>query len=212
LASHLKIAVLALLLLPGAASAAWACKQNGTTLMDENFKNPDPGWGQPDNVAAFTPDGLALTAPVSGSAWRWNANFSMTHNDWCVEVKNPATLPAQLDEDTVGAVGVWFWDKDSQNFFTARVTLDGEASVMRLAGGKWWTVVAPTAISTVKSAPGAVNELEIVTDGGTAQFYVNGSLVTEVQGNAPPNGGAPGIYGESGPKGTTWLFQRARLF
>jgi hypothetical protein len=212
LTSCLKIAAIGLLALCSAGGAASACQHDVNALFDESFKTPDPGWGQADNVAAFTADGLALTPPVSGSAWRWNANYSMARNDWCVEVMSPTKLPDPPDEDAVGAVGVWFWDKDSQNFFTATITLDGQASVMRLAGGKWSTIFAPVKISAVKSAPGAVNEIEVVTDAGSAQFYVNGTRVTEVHGNAPPNGGAPGIYGESGPKGTTWLFKRARLF
>jgi hypothetical protein len=212
LSSSLKVAAIILLSLCGAATAASACQRNGNAILDDNFKNPDPGWGQPDTVAAFAQTGLALTPPVSGSAWRWNANFTMSRADWCVEVMSPAKLPDPADEDSVGAVGVWFWDKDSQNFYTASVTLDGQASVMRLVAGKWQTIVAPAAASSVRTAPGAVNEIEIVTDGNTAQFFVNGAHITDIHGQAPTNGGMPGIYGESGPKGTTWLFQRARLF
>jgi hypothetical protein len=136
----------------------------------------------------------------------------MEKADWCVEVVSPAKLPSPADETAVGSVGVWFWDKDSENFYTATITLDGQASVMHLAAGKWLTVVAPAAAASVKTGPGAVNEIEIVTDGNAAQFFVNGAKITDVSGDAPPNGGAPGLYGESGPTGTTWLFQRARLF
>jgi hypothetical protein len=208
----LKIAAAGLLALCSAAGTASACQHDAKALFDENFKSPDPGWGQADNVAAFTPDGLALTPPVSGSAWRWNASYSMAKNDWCVEVMNPTKLPDPPDEDAVGAVGLWFWDKDQQNFYTAKITLYGEASVWRLAGGQWTTIFPAANTKAVKSAPGAVNEIEVVTNAGSAKFYVNGTLITEVSGNEPPNGGAPGIYGESSPKGTTWLFKRARLF
>jgi len=201
-----------LLSLCGGAATASACQSSGNTVLDDNFKNPDPGWGQPDNIAAFTPISLALTPPVSGSAWRWNGNFTMAHADWCVDVMSPGKLPDPADEDSVGAVGVWFWGRDSQNFYTASITLDGQASVMRLVAGKWLTIVAPAAAASVKTAPGAVNEIEVLTDGNTAQFFVNGTHVTDIHGQAPPNGGAPGVYGESGPKITTWLFQRARLF
>jgi hypothetical protein len=212
LGSSPKIAAVALLALCAASGMASACQGTANALLDDGFKNPEPGWGQADNVAAFTPDGLALTPPVSGSAWRWNANYTMEHADWCVDVMSPAKLPAPADEDTVGAVGVWFWDKDSENFYTATITLDGQASVMRLAGGKWLTIVDPKRAPSIKTVPGAVNEVEVLTTGNTARFFVNGTLVTEIRGQAPPNGGNPGLYGESGPKGTTWLFQRARLF
>jgi hypothetical protein len=212
LSSSLKTALIALLSLCGAAGAASACQHNGNPLLDDNFKNPEPGWGQPDNVTAFTSIGLALTPPVGGSAWRLNSNFTISSSDWCVEVMNPGKLPDPADEDSVGAVGIWFWGKDTQNFYTATITLDGQASVMRLVAGKWLTIVAPAPAPAVKTAPGAVNEIEIVTTGDTAQFFLNGKLVTDIHGQAPANGGSPGVYGESGPKGTTWLFQRAQLF
>jgi hypothetical protein len=212
LASGPKIVAVAFLALCAAAGSASACKGNANAALDENFKNPEPGWGQADNIAAFTPDGLALTPPPSGSAWRWNTNYTMAHADWCIEVMSPAKLPNPANEDTVGAVGVWFWDKDSENFYTATITLDGQASVMRLAGGKWLTIVDLKRAASIKTAPGAVNEIEVVTSASTAQFYVNGVLVTDIRGQAPVNGGNPGVYGESGPTGTTWLFQRARLF
>ena len=210
--ASLKFAAVVLLCLCAAATTATACQRSGNTLLDDNFTNPDPGWGQPDSIAAFTATGLALTPPVSGSAWRWNTNFTMAHSDFCVEVTSPAKLPDPADEDSVGAVGIWFWGKDAQNFYTATVTLDGQAAVMRLVAGKWVTIVAPAAAPAVKTAPGAINEIEIVTAGNSAQFFVNGTRVTDIHGQAPPDGGVPGLYGESGPKATTWLFQRARLF
>jgi hypothetical protein len=200
------------LLCCGTAGAASACQKHTAPVFEDNFKNADPGWGQPDNVAAFTPQGLVLTPPVSGSAWRSNANLSMARGDWCVQVINPTNLPTPADEDAVGSVGVWFWGKDLQNFYTATVTLDGNASVDRLNRGLWQIVVAPVAAPSVKTAPGAMNEIEIVTNGNNAAFYVNGTLITNVTGRPPANGGPAGIYGESGPKGTSWVFPRVVLY
>jgi hypothetical protein len=209
----LKNAAAIVLSLCAATATASACQRNGNALLDDNFKNPDPGWGQPDKIAAFTPTGLALTPPVSGSAWRLNTSVAMASADFCIEVMSPAKLPNPPDEDAIGAVGIWFWGKDLQNFYTATITLDGQAAVMRLVGGKWVTVVAPAAAPSVKTGPAAVNEIEVVTEGNTAKFFVNGTHITDISGAAlPDGGGAPGLYGESGPKGTTWLFPRARLF
>jgi hypothetical protein len=195
-----------------AANAASACQKKSSPLLDDSFKNADPGWGQPDNVAAFTAEGLVLKPPPSGSAWRSNAGFSMARADWCVQIVNPSPLPMPADEDSVGSAGLWFWGKDLQNFYTATITLDGNAEIDRLNRGVWQTVVPPAAASSIKTSPGAANELEIVTNGAAAEFYVNGALVTQFTGRPPANGGAPGIYGESGPQGTTWLFTRATLY
>jgi hypothetical protein len=200
------------MVLCGVTGAAWACQKHTAPVFQDDFKNADPGWGQPDNVAAFTANGLVLTPPVSGSGWRTNANLTMAQGDWCVEVVNPSTLPAVADEDLVGSVGVWFWGSDLQNFYTATITLDGNASIDRLNRGIWQVVVAPASASSVKTAPGAANEIEIVTAGNRAAFYVNGAQITNITGRSPANGGPPGIYGESGPKGTSWLFPHVALY
>jgi hypothetical protein len=207
-----KLVLVGLMVLCGAAGAASACQKKSNPLLDDNFKNADPGWGQPDNIAAFTAQGLVLTPPASGSAWRSNANFTMNRADWCIQVMSPTSLPSPADEDAVGSVGMWFWGRDSQNFYTATITLDGNAEIDRLNRGAWQVVVAPASASSIKTAPGAINELEIVTNGNTASFYVNGVLVSDITGRPPSGGGAPGIYGESGPNGTRWVFPRVTLY
>lgn len=203
---------MAMVVLCGAPAVASACQKHSNPVFQDDFKNADPGWGQPDNVAAFTANGLVLTPPVSGSAWRTNANLTLAQGDWCIEVVNPSTLPAVADQDSVGSVGAWFWGSDLQNFYTATITLDGNASIDRLNRGIWQVVVAPAGASSIKTAPGATNEIEIVTNGNRAAFYVNGALVTNITGRPPANGGPPGIYGESGPKGTSWLIPRVALY
>jgi hypothetical protein len=208
----LKAVLVGVMMLSGAAGAASACQKHTTPVFQDDFKNADPGWGQPDNVAAFTKDGLVLTPPVGGSAWRSDANLSMAQGDWCIEVVNPAALPTPADENGVGSVGVWFWGQDLQNFYTATITLDGNASVDRLNHGIWQTVVPPAAAPSVKTAPGDTNEIEIVTNGNRATFYVNSTLVTTVTGRPPQNGGWPGVYGESGPKGTRWIIPHVALY
>jgi hypothetical protein len=207
-----RLLTVGLLALCGAASAASACQKHTASVFQDDFKNPDPGWGQPDNVTAFTQQGLVLTPPVSGSAWRSNASQSMAQADWCVTVLNPASLPTPADEDAVGSVGVWFWGQDLQNFYTATITLDGKASVDRLNHGVWQAVVTPAPAPAVKTAPGDTNEIEIITRDDRAAFYVNGSLVANITGHPPANVGAPGIYGESGPHGTRWVFPQVALY
>jgi hypothetical protein len=202
----------AMIMLCGTAGIALACQKHTAPVFQDDFKNADPGWGQPDNVAAFTQQGLVLTPPVSGSAWRNNANVSMAQGDWCVQVISPTSLPTPADEDTVGSVGIWFWGSDLQNFYTATITLDGNASVDRLNHGIWQAVVTPTTAPSVNTSPGATNEIEIVTDGNKAAFFVNGTLVTSLTGRPPANGGPAGVYAESGPKGTRWVFPQVALY
>jgi hypothetical protein len=207
-----KSVVIGLAILCTATGAASACQKTGNPAFQDNFKTADPGWGQPDSIAAFTEQGLVLTPPVAGSAWRSNSHLSMAKGDWCVSVISPKSLPDTADENSLGSVGVWFWGNDLQNFYTATITLDGKAQVDRLTHGIWQVVMAPKPAPSIKTAPGATNEIEIVTSGNTAAFFVNGTLVANIAGHPPAGGGQPGIYGESGPQSTSWIFPRVSLY
>jgi hypothetical protein len=206
------IGVAALALLLGASGAAEACQATGAPILVEDFKNPDIGWGKPDAVASYTQAGLVIRPPVNGSAWRWNRNFSMARADFCIEAVNPSALPSPVSSETLGDVGIWFWGTDAQNFFTATISLDGTAAVDRLVNGIWQSVIAPRPSPAIKTAPGAANEIELVTSGNSATFFVNGGRIADFHGQSPQGGGPPGIYAESGPEITTWLFPRAVLY
>jgi hypothetical protein len=206
------IGAAALGLLLGAGSAAQACQGTGAPTLVEDFKNPDIGWGKPDTIASYSPQGLVMRPPVGGSAWRWNRNFNMARADFCIEAVNPSPLPNPANAETVGDAGMWFWGTDAQNFFSATISLDGTAAVDRLVNGIWQPVVAPRPTPAVRTAAGATNEIELVTSGNAATFFVNGSRIADFHGQPPQGGGAPGIYAESGPQITTWLFPRAVLY
>jgi hypothetical protein len=199
----------AALLLLGASGGALACQGKATAMLDETFKPPDPGWGPPDDAAAFTPGGLALKPPVNGSAWRWNPNYSMDGSSLCVSIANPAPLP---ERSAMGDVGVRFWSKDAQNFYTATVSLEGSVAIDRLVNGTWQVVLPPTPSGAVRTRPGDLNEVEVTVSGNTGSFFVNGTKVVDFRGDPPPRGGPPGVYAESGSTGVTWVFPRVRLF
>lgn len=193
-----------------AAGSAVACQATGgKPLLDESFKIPDPGWGPPDDAATFTSGGLVLKPSVNGSAWRWNPNYTIDGHDLCVTVTNPAQPPGKSD---IGDVGIWFWSRNQQNFYTATISLDGTTAVDRLVNGVWQTIVPPTPSGAVHTGPGAVNEVEVTVNGDTGTFYVNGAKVADFKGQAPPNGGPPGVYAESGAAAVTWTFPRVQLY
>jgi hypothetical protein len=207
------IGAAALTLLIGAGGTiAQACQGAGPPTLVEDFKNPDIGWGKPDTVGSYSQEGLVMRPPVNGSAWRWNRNFTMARADFCVQAVNPPALPSPANAETIGDAGLWFWGTDAQNFFTATISLDGTAAVDRLVNGTWQPIVPPRPSPAIKTAAGATNEIELVTSGNSATFFVNGSRIADFQGQPPQGGGAPGIYAESGPQITTWLFPRAVLY
>ncbi len=193
------------------SGAAPACLGKSDPALDDNFAHPDPGWPNADNVSP-TPQGLVVKPPVNGSTWAVNSNYAMDGSDLCVTVALPATLPTPADEDTVGDVGVLFWRRDNDNYYMAAISPDGVAVVSRYLSGQWLTIVNPTHSPAIKTGAGAVNEIEITTRGNAGSLYLNGTKVTDFRGQSPPSGGAPGIYAESGPNVTTWVFSRVQLY
>jgi hypothetical protein len=190
---------------------ALACQGKNDPALDDNFSKPDPGWPSADNVKA-TPQGLVVKPPVNGSTWVVNANYTMEGADLCITVAMPATMPNPANEDTVGDVGAVFWKRDNDNYYLAAISPDGLAAISRSVGGQWTTIMEPTASSTIKTGANAVNEIEVETKGNSGVFYVNGTKVSEFHGQAPPDGGPPGLYAESGPAVTTWVFSRVQIY
>jgi hypothetical protein len=194
-----------------ASGVALACQGKTDPALDDNFAKPDPGWPTSDNVA-ISPQGLVVKPPVNGSTWVVNGNYTMDGADLCVTVALPATLPNPANEDTVGDVGVVFWKRDNDNYYLAAISPDGIAAISRSVSGQWTTIVDPVKSSAIKTGGGAVNEIEVATKGNGGAFYVNGAKITDFRGQAPPDGGPPGVYAESGPSITTWVFSRVQIF
>lgn len=193
------------------AAPASACLGKNDPALDDNFATPDPGWPNGDNVATTT-QGLVVKPPANGSTWVVNSNYTMDGADLCVTVALPATLPTPANEDTVGDVGVLFWKRDNDNYYMAAMSPDGVAVVSRYVNGQWATIVNPVKNAAIKTGAGAVNELEITARGNAGSFYINGTKIGDFHGQAPPGGGPPGVYAESGPNVTNWVFSRVQLY
>jgi hypothetical protein len=121
-------------------------------------------------------------------------------------------MPNPANEDTVGDVGIVFWKRDNDNYYLAAISPDGIAAISRSVGGQWTTIIDPLSSPAIKTAANAVNEIEVTTKGNGGTFYVNGTKITDFHGQAPPDGGPPGVYAESGPAITTWVFSRVQIF
>jgi hypothetical protein len=193
------------------SSVAFACQGKSDPALDDNFTKPDPGWPSSENVA-ITPHGLIVRPPANGSTWVVNSSYTMDGADLCVTTAIPTTLPSPANEDTVGDVGVVFWKRENDNYYLAAISPDGLASVSRAVNGQWTTIVPPVASPAINTAAGAGNEIEIATKGNAGVFLVNGTKIADFRGQAPPDGGPPGVYGESGPTVTTWVFSRVQIY
>lgn len=192
--------------------AASACLGKSDPALDDNFSKPDAGWPSGDNVSV-TPQGLMVKPPANGSTWVVNSNYTMDGSDLCVTIAMPTTMPTPANEDTVGDVGLLFWKRDNGNYYMAAISPDGIAVVSRYLNDQWATIVNPARSDAIKSGAGAVNELEVTTKGNAGSFYINGTKIADFRGQAPAGGGGPpGVYAESGPTVTSWVFPRVRLY
>jgi hypothetical protein len=197
-----------------AAGTASACLGKSDPALDDNFSKPDPGWPSGDNVTA-TPQGLVIKPPANGSTWAVNSNYTMDGSDLCVTVAWPATMPSPANEDTVGDVGVLFWkrDNDNSNYYMAAISADGIAVVSRYLNDQWLPIVKPSHSDAIKTGAGVANEIEVTTRGNAGTLYLNGTKIADFHGQAPPGGGGPpGVYAESGPSVTNWVFSRVQLY
>ena len=190
---------------------ASACQGKSDPALDDNFTKPDAGWPTSDNVKV-TPQGLVVKPPANGSTWVVNGNYTMDGAELCVTVAMPSPLANPANEDTVGDVGVVFWKREGDNYYLAAISPDGLASISRSVNGEWTTTVEPVASKDIKTGAGAVNEIEVTIKGNAGTFYINGTKITTFHGQAPPDGGAPGLYAESGATGTSWVFSRVQIY
>jgi hypothetical protein len=193
------------------SSISFACQGKSDPALDDNFSKPDAGWPSSDNVKV-TPQGLVIKPPINGSTWVVNSNYTMDGADLCVAVAMPTTMPNPANEDTVGDVGVVFWKRDNDNYYLAAISPDGLAAISRSVAGQWSTIVDPIASTAIKTGANAANEIEVETKGNAGVFYVNGTKIVDFHGQAPADGGAPGVYAESGPTVTTWVFSHVQIY
>jgi hypothetical protein len=198
-------------LLVATSAMALACQGKTDPALDDNFSKPDPGWPNSDNVT-ISPQGLVVKPPINGSTWVVNGNYTMDGADLCVTVAMPSPLPNPANEDTVGDVGVVFWKRDNDNYYLAAISPDGIAAISRSVAGQWTTIVDPVSSQAIKTGAGAVNEMEVTAKGNGGTFYVNGTKITDFRGQAPSDGGPLGVYAESGPAITTWVFSRVQIY
>jgi len=197
---------------------AVACQGKTNAALDENFQKPDPGWGHLSgnvggNVASVSPQGLVIRPVANRIAVLKNGAYTLDGADYCVDVAFPTPLPSPANRHTVGGGGVLFWFKDNINFYVATIAPDGSVVIARNVNNSWAILYGPTPSAAVKTAPGAVNQIELRVKGNSGTLIVNDLIVTTFHGQAQPDGGPVGLYCESGDTAvTTWVYPRVQVY
>jgi len=193
--------------------AARACQGKTGAALDDNFQKPDPGWGKLSGVYTTTPQGLLVQPVANGTSFIANTAYTSDGADYCVDLLIPAQMQTPANRITVGDAGLLFWLKDTSNFYVATIGPDGTVLIARYVNTSWSNLYGPTPNAAIKTAPGAMNEIELQVKGNAGTLIINDTTVTSFHGQAPPEGGLIGLYAESGNASVTpWVYPRVQLY
>ncbi len=186
-----------LLALPGIGSACG----NGAVQFSDNFKTPDPGWGQSTSFVKIGGGQVQITPAVNTADFVYNQPLLYTQADACVSVAiGDLTKPGEMSG------GLVFWIQDNTHYYIFTERANGTWFVTRFIANRW-VPVANGKSDVIKTGANAVNEVEVRINGNAAEGWINGTKVVSFHGQPPDGGGALGLYGESeNDRANTWTF------
>ena len=137
------------------SSAASACPADPFAAFRADFNQANAAWARDgDNV--HVADGQLVLKPDLNSGWRLPIpSFKLTAGAYCAEIKSP-TGPNDAH------AGILLWMTDAANLLTATVAPDGTFQIRHKKENVWKTLLARTG-PKLKTGPGAVNEIRVVT-------------------------------------------------
>jgi hypothetical protein len=184
--------LLAILLIAAAAPALQAAACEGQQVVfEDKFQDDAGGWSIKDNIAikdgAFT-----FKLPPDDMSSDLNVTFTVKDADICADAVWP-----EGDQPVLGA-GLLFWGVDNRTYFQFGILNNGKFWIARKEDGKWLGTVAANVDSTaIKTLPGAVNTLRVKTNGNSVTFYINGTKVRDLRGQAPKADWRFGLSGDN---------------
>ncbi len=165
-------------------------------LLADDFAAHDKRWGSETDQLKNLGGKFSIQLEPNHLDFALNQNNTYKNADVCVTYVYAEG--SKLDQAWGGIV---FWASDNQNLYAFGVSATGTIAVWRLVKNKWQPTVEWIANGAVRTGPGAVNHIRVVTKGKEAVFYVNGVQVEKITGSPPKRGGRVGVIGESLEKG-----------
>ena len=191
--------ILGLAMLLASAGHLLACEGNDV-LFEDGFEDKAGGWSQKKAVSIG--DG-ALTFTLSADDMQSNLNvmFSVEDADVCAEAVWPhggtQDQAAERKRQIIGA-GLLFWGEDNRSYYQFGILNNGRYWIARKHNGEWvGTIAANIDSPAIKTAPGSSNTLRVDAKGDSLAFYINGTKVREVKGQAPEGGWRFGVSGDN---------------
>jgi hypothetical protein len=183
---------LAILLTACAAPASRAAACEGQqVIFEDKFHDDAGGWSIKDNIEIKDGTFTFKLSPDDMSS-NLNVTFTVKDADICADAVWP-----EGDQPVLGA-GLLFWGVDNRTYFQFGILNNGKFWIARKEDGKWLGTIAANVDSTaIKTLPGAVNTLQVKTNGNSVAFYINGTKVRDLRGQAPKGDWRFGLSGDN---------------
>jgi len=179
----------ALLCCAGFFEPASACE--GTEIVfEDKFTDDAGGWAINQDVEVK--DGsFTFRLPPDAMQSDLNVTYTVDDADICSETVWPD------GGSTILGAGLLFWGEDNRNYLQFGVLNNGKFWIARRQDGKWYTIVENVDSSAIKVKPGESNTLRVKSSGGVATFFINGTKVRDLRGQAPKGGWRFGLSGDN---------------
>jgi 3-keto-disaccharide hydrolase len=170
---------------------AYAC-DGDKIIFEDKFDDDAGGWSHKDNVEVK--DGsFIFNLPPDDMQSNLNVTFTVEDGDICAE----AVWPEGGDQPVLGA-GLLFWGEDNRSYYQFGVLNNGKFWIARKQDGAWLgTIAANVESPAINQSPGAANTLRVDAKGNAVTFYINGTKVRELRGQAPTGAWRFGLSGDN---------------
>lgn len=181
------------------SSKSLAC-EGSEVFFEDKFENDAGGWSQKKTVSIG--DGaLTFTLPADDMQSNLNVMFSVEDADVCAEAVWPhgtaLEKAAERKRQILGA-GLLFWGENNRTYYQFGILNNGRYWIARKHNGAWvGTIAANIDSPAIKTAPGSANTLRVDAKGDGLAFYINGTKVREVRGQAPKGAWRFGVSGDN---------------
>ena len=179
----------ALLCCVGFVEPAPACE--GTQVVfEDKFTDDAGGWAINQDVEVKN-GSFTFRLPPDAMQSDLNVTYTVDDADICSETVWPD------GGSTILGAGLLFWGEDNRNYLQFGVLNNGKFWIARRQDGKWYTIVENVDSRAIKVKPGESNILRVKTGGGVATFFINGTKVRDLRGQAPKGGWRFGLSGDN---------------
>jgi 3-keto-disaccharide hydrolase len=170
---------------------AMAC-EGGKVIFEDKFADDAGGWALKNTIEVKNGN-FTFKLPPDDMQSNLNVTFSVNDADICAD----AVWPEDADQPVLGA-GLLFWGEDNRTYYQFGILNNGRYWIARKQDGTWsGTIAANVDSPAIKTTPGSVNTLRVDAKGNTLAFYINGTKVRELRGQAPSGGWRFGLSGDN---------------